>query len=60
LLDSLLALADLGDEGSGLPQWLRQLHPVLPADMWDYAWDKLKKRRKKQLDELKRQDKRRH
>jgi hypothetical protein len=55
LLDSLLAVADLGDEGTGAPGWLRQLRPVLSADMWTHAWEELKTRRKKQLDSLKRE-----
>jgi hypothetical protein len=59
LLDALLALADLGDEGGQRPGWLHQLEPVLSADMWDHAWKKIKSGRKKQLDELKRQDERR-
>jgi hypothetical protein len=59
LLDALLALGDLGDEGGRRPGWLHQLEPVLSADMWDHAWEKIKTGRKKQLDELKRQDERR-
>jgi len=58
LLDSLLAVADLGDEGTGAPGWLGQLEPVLSADMWTHAWQELKKRRKKQLESLKREDER--
>lgn len=57
LLDSLLSIGDLGDEGGPRPGWLRRLE--LSSDMWDYAWKKIKTGRKKQLDELKRQDERR-
>jgi hypothetical protein len=56
LLDALLAMGDLGDEGGPRPGWLNRLEPVLSTDMWDYAWEKIKTRRKKQLNELKRQD----
>lgn len=59
LLDALLAIGDLGDEGGPRPDWLHRLEPVLSADMWDHAWKKIKSGRKKQLDELKRQDERR-
>ena len=59
LLDSLLGIADLGDEGALLPDWLRQLRPVVPADMWEYAKEKLKKRRQKYLDQLRTEDERR-
>jgi hypothetical protein len=58
LLDSLFAVADLGDEGTGAPGWLRQLKSVLSADMWTHAWKELEKGRKKQLELLKREDER--
>jgi hypothetical protein len=58
LLDALLALGDLGDDGGRRPGWLHQLEPVLSADIWDHAWEKIKSGRKKQLDELNRRDER--
>lgn len=59
LLDALLALGDLGDEGGPRPEWLHRLEPVLSTDMREHAWKKIKSGRKKKLDELKRQDERR-
>lgn len=45
LLDALLAMGDLGDDGGPRPGWLNRLEPVLSTDMWDYAWEKIKTRR---------------
>ncbi len=59
LLDALLSIGDLGDEGGPSPGWLQQLGPVLSADMWNYAWKQIKTRRKKQRKELDRHDEQR-
>jgi hypothetical protein len=58
LLDALLSIGDLGDKGGPTPGWLRELKSVLPPEMWNYAWGKIKSGRRKLRDELDRQDKR--
>ena len=56
LLDSLLAIADPGDEHRPWPDWARRVAEKLPYLMQVYVGDKLRERRKQVLEEARKRD----
>jgi hypothetical protein len=54
LLDALIALADPGDEHQPVPQWSRQVEPVLSPAMRNHLREGLKRRRKELVRESER------
>jgi hypothetical protein len=54
LLDALIALADPGDEHQAVPEWSRQVGPILSPAMRDYLLEGLKRQRKELVREAER------